>query len=365
MRRALELAARAQGDTSPNPMVGAVLVKRGRIIAEGYHRQAGLPHAEIEALNRARRRAEGATLYVSLEPCAHDGRTPPCCDAVVAAKPARVVVAMRDPNPKTNGRGISALRRAGVRVAEGVLQAEARHLNRAFAKTISTGLPWVIAKIAQSLDGKIATRTGASHWISSEASRLRAHHLRRQVDAVVVGIQTVLNDNPALTARVPGRPARAGRPLAVILDSRLQLPLSSRCLRQGRGRVIVATTVDRPDKAEQLAIRGAEVVRLPATTHGRVPLRPLLRLLASRHGVTSVLVEGGAEVMGSLFDERLVDEVVWFIAPQILGGRKSPSSVAGFGVAKLEAACRLTGSTVELIGGDVMIRGVVQHERSR
>lgn len=219
MRQAFRLAYRGEGDTSPNPIVGALVVAGGRVVGRGYHRRAGLAHAEIEALRQAGSRARGSTLYVTLEPCNHTGRTGPCCEAIVEAGVARVVASVKDPNPVTNGRGLRRLRRAGVRVTAGVLEAEGRDLIAPFAKYITTRMPWVVAKVAQSVDGKIATRTGESRWISSPDSRDFAHHLRRDADALVIGINSVLADDPRLTARDPRRPARRGRPVKIIVDS--------------------------------------------------------------------------------------------------------------------------------------------------
>jgi len=363
MREALRLAARALGDTSPNPVVGAMVVRQGRVVGRGYHRQAGLAHAEVEALRHAGARATGATLYVTLEPCQHQGRTPPCTDAIIAAGIRRVVLAARDPNPVTNGRGIRALRRAGIDVAEGVLREEAEQLNRPFAMWVTRKRPWVIAKAAQSVDGKIAARDGSSRWISSVASRRVAHRLRRQVDAVVVGINTVLRDDPLLTARDPSKPARPGRPMKVIIDSHLRTPLSSRCFSSASPAPALIATIDRSAvKRARFERRGIRVLTLPPV-RGRVPMGRLFAQLAARHEITSVLIEGGGEVLGSAFDERLVDQVVWFVAPAILGGRSSPSAVAGDGVRRVSDAVRLEAMTARRVGSDLMIDATVRYPR--
>jgi len=364
MKRALELARRAAGDTSPNPLVGAVIVKDGRIIGEGYHRRAGLPHAEIEALRRAGRAARGATLYVTLEPCNHVGRTPPCCDAIVRAGLRDVVVAMRDPNPITHGRGVARLRRAGLRVRTGILKDEAQRLNAPFTKYITTGLPWTVAKVAQSLDGKIATRTGESRWISSLAFRQLTHQLRRDADAVVVGIETVLRDDPRLTARTAQKPPRPGRPIRVILDSQLRTPLASRCVRDASVPTVIATTARSAAKRRRLEQRGVTVIVLPPQ-RGRVPLRALCRHLASRFDVMSLLIEGGGEVLAGALQEQLVDRLVWAVAPMILGGRSSPSSVGGAGVARLSAAVHLTGLSTRQIGPDLVVEAGVRYSTRR
>ncbi len=362
MRLALQAARRGMGQTSPNPAVGAVLVKRGRVIATGYHRRAGLPHAEIEALKQAGIRAHGSTMYVTLEPCNHVGRTPPCCDALIAAGVKRVVIAMNDPNPLTNGRGIACLRRAGIQVDTGVLKEEAKRLNAPFAKWVVTKMPWVIAKVAQSLDGKIATRTGESRWISSTKSRHAVHRLRRHVDAIVVGVKTVLQDDPLLSARNGARPVQAGRPIKVIVDSRLRTPLSSRCVSSASpAPTIMATTERAVRKRARFEQRGIRVLVFPPTPQGRVPLKQLFRNLAQRFQITSVLIEGGGEVLASAFQERLVDRLVWCIAPIILGGRRSPPAVGGEGVARLRQAVRLTGITIRRLGDDLMVEAGVAY----
>jgi diaminohydroxyphosphoribosylaminopyrimidine deaminase/5-amino-6-(5-phosphoribosylamino)uracil reductase len=356
MRRALTLARRARGRTSPNPLVGAVIVRRGRIVGKGFHRRVGEAHAEVAALRQAGASARGATLYVTLEPCNHHGRTPPCCDAILKAGIARVVAAMRDPNPVTNGRGLARLRRAGVRVRVGVLEADARELNAAFCKTMRTGLPLVLAKIGQSLDGKIATARGRSRWITSPRARAQGHALRHAADAVLVGLNTVLQDNPRLSAR--GDRARAGRPVKVIVDSQLRTPPDAACLSANPpAPTIIATTVDRPERRAVLEERGAQVLRF-SPRRGRVPLRALLRVLA-RRGLQSVLIEGGGEVLASALAQRLVDRIIWFVAPVLIGGRRAPSSVAGEGVTRLAQAPRLDGVRIRRVGPDLRIEGRV------
>ena len=359
MRVALHLAARAVGDTSPNPAVGAVIVKGGRIVGRGYHRGAGLPHAEGEALRQAGRQARGSTMYVTLEPCDHLGRTPPCCDALIAAGVARVVAAMKDPNPITNGRGIEHLRRAGITVATGVLAEEARRLNAPFVKAMTAQVPWVVAKVAQSLDGKIATATGESRWISSRPSRRLAHELRRGVDAILVGVNTVRADDPSLTVRVARRLRRRDRPLRVIVDSRLRTPLSSRCLASPSSPTTVIATTERAVKKQApYRRRGVDLIVMPPV-QGRVPLTRLLQGLLLRYQVQSVLIEGGGEILASAFEERRVDRLVWVVAPIIIGGRASPSSVAGRGIQRLAEAIRLKDLRVRRLGTDVVMEADV------
>lgn len=375
MRLALQLARRALGDTAPNPVVGAVIVNHGRIVGQGSHRQAGMPHAEVEALQQAGAQARGATLYVTLEPCNHTGLTPPCCDAVIDAGIRHVVIATKDPNPITNGRGIARLRRAGIEVVTGVLEEDAKRLNAPFAKTITTRMPWVVAKIAMSLDGKIATTTGESRWISSNASRRLAHQLRRQADAVVVGVNTVLRDDPLLTARDPAclpgthrgrraRAARPGRPIKVIVDSHLRTPLSSRCFTTASpAPAIMATTPHAPARTRaQFKRRGIKVITLPPR-HGRVPLTRLFRELVRRYQITSILIEGGGELIASALEERLVDRLVWSVAPIIIGGRSSPSAVGGEGIRHLAQAMRLGQMTVQHLDGDLVIDATVIYPR--
>jgi diaminohydroxyphosphoribosylaminopyrimidine deaminase/5-amino-6-(5-phosphoribosylamino)uracil reductase len=358
MRVALRLARRAMGRTSPNPMVGAVIVSAGRIAGRGYHRSAGAPHAEVEALRRAGARARGATLYVTLEPCNHTGRTPPCCEAIIAAGISRVVAAMRDPNPITDGRGIARLRRAGISVLTGVLAREARALNEPFCKAMTTGLPWVVAKVGQSLDGKIATARGESRWITSPAARRLGHAWRARVDAMLIGITTVLRDDPRLTARGGGA-SRAHRPIKVILDSRLRLPLTARCLSaQSPAPTIVATTVSpRHPKARALRARGVELITVPAE-RGRVSLRDVCRQLVAR-GIHSVLIEGGGEVLASAFEQRLVDRIDFCIAPVLIGGRTAPSALGGVGVNRLAEAIRLADVVYRPVGPDVRVEARV------
>jgi len=360
MRRALALAARARGLTSPNPLVGAVIVNGRRIAGQGYHHRAGAPHAEVEALRQAGRRARGATLYVTLEPCNHYGRTPPCCDAILDAGIRRVVIASRDPNPLTDGRGIAKLRRAGVRVSEGVLRREARQLNESFAKAMTRQLPFMIAKMGQSLDGKIATVRGESRWITSGAARRMVHRWRSRVDAILVGINTVLRDDPLLTAR----PHTRRVPIKVIVDSRLRSPSTARCLSPASpAPTLIATTVRNASRAGALARRGAEVVVLPPR-HGRVPLRRLCRMLV-RRGIHSVLLEGGGEVFAGALAERLVDRVLFFIAPTLIGGRGAPGAVGGPGISRLDQSIRLEEVRVRRVGPDLCVEGRVVYPKKR
>jgi diaminohydroxyphosphoribosylaminopyrimidine deaminase/5-amino-6-(5-phosphoribosylamino)uracil reductase len=362
MRRAIELAARADHLTSPNPMVGAVVVDAaGEPVGEGYHARAGEPHAEKIALERAGTRARGGTLYVTLEPCCHHGRTPPCTEAVIAAATARVVVAMEDPDPRVRGAGIAALRAAGIEVEVGIEREASERLNRFYLKHRRTGMPWVTVKFGASLDGRIATRTGESRWITSKAARDEGHRLRQRHDAILVGAHTVLADDPELTNRLPDA---TRQPLRVVVDSRLRIAETARVLQdQKNAPTLVITTAAAPaDRREALARTGAELVELPADQTGRADPRSLLEMLAGR-GILSVLVEGGAFVNGALFDAGLVDGVVAFLAPIVIGGTGAPGAVGGEGVGKLAEAHRLVNLEVGRIGDDLVVSGDVHRDR--
>ncbi len=350
MRRALALARRGLGKTSPNPAVGAVLVRKGRVIGEGWHRRAGGPHAEVFALRGVN--AHGATLYVTLEPCSTWGRTPPCTDAIIAAGVKRVVVAARDPNPKHNGRGLKMLRRAGIRVEAGLLADEAARMNEAFNKWISTGIPLVIAKAGMSLDGKIATRTGDAKWITGEAARREGHRLRARVDAILVGTNTAVRDDPELTVR---HGVRGQQPWRVVVDARGRVSRKAKVFTDGqRRRTLVLTASLAPATWRRYLLRmGAEAIVLPHK-NARIDLQAALKALG-RRDITSVLVEGGGELLGSLFDARLVDKVALFYAPIVIGGRGAVASVAGEGATKVGKAVRLRDCRWRRIGKDEML----------
>lgn len=352
MSQAIALARRAVGSVSPNPPVGAVVVKDGVVVGEGFTQPPGGPHAEIVALEQAGARARGAELYVTLEPCAHQGRTPPCTAAIIEAGIARVHIALMDPAPHTDGAGMNALRAAGIEVDLSGAPGEARTLIEAFAKHSETGMPFVTAKFAMSLDGKIAARTGDARWISNEASRRRAHAMRAEADAILVGIGTVLADNPRLTVRDAPLPG-GKQPLRVVVDSAGRTPPDAALLSEP-GDTLLAVAGAAPGIAKALGGR-AEVVALPGAD-GRVDLTGLLRLLGER-GIASVLVEAGSKVMGGLFDAQLVDKVVAFVAPVIIGGEGAPGPVAGLGVGAVSDALRLRDVLFEEIDGDIMVAG--------
>ncbi|MFZ0052987.1 MAG: bifunctional diaminohydroxyphosphoribosylaminopyrimidine deaminase/5-amino-6-(5-phosphoribosylamino)uracil reductase RibD [Desulfobaccales bacterium] len=357
MKLALRLAAKGAGWVSPNPMVGAVVVKEGRVVGRGFHRRAGAAHAEVAALRQAGETARGADLYVTLEPCNHQGRTPPCTEAILAAGLGRVIIATLDPNPQVPGAGAQFLQSRGLTVEVGLLAKEARRLNQAWFHWLESGRPWVIAKAACSLDGKIATAGGQSQWLTGEPARAFAHRLRHQVDAILVGIETVLNDDPQLTTRLP---RRGHDPIRIVLDSTLRIPLASRVLHlESPAPTWVACTTAAPaGKIRALKKLGAEVLILPGQSRdsGRVPLPYLMRLLG-RQQVQSLLVEGGAEVLGAFFEQKLVNQFFFFFAPKFLGGRRAPGVLGGEGIVQLPDAPQARELVIRRVGADLLIKG--------
>jgi diaminohydroxyphosphoribosylaminopyrimidine deaminase/5-amino-6-(5-phosphoribosylamino)uracil reductase len=356
MARALELARRGEGHVEPNPMVGCVLVRDGSIVGEGWHQRFGGPHAEIEALAAAGEAARGATAYVTLEPCAHHGKTPPCTESLPKAGVARVVIACRDPNPQVDGRGLEVLELAGIPCFVGLLAEEAGELIAPFAKLVTQRRPWVIAKWAMTLDGKLATRTGDSRWISGEESRAVVHKLRGRVDAIIVGRGTVEADDPVLTARPPG----PRTPMRIVLDQMAKLPLDSQLVRTaGEYRTAVVTGGAPAERCDRLREANVDVWKITGSNFGEV-WRGLLDKLG-RHEMTNVLVEGGAEILGGLFDEDLINEVHAFIAPKIIGG-PAPGAIAGLGVPRMVDASRLKYCQFERTGPDIYIHGRLSTE---
>lgn len=351
MRLALQQAALGLGRTSPNPAVGALLVKGGKVIAYGHHRKAGTPHAEIVALEAAGPRAKGADLYTTLEPCDHFGRTPPCTEAILRAGVRRVIYASSDPNPLVNGRGLKRLRRAGVEVIGGVLAQEAGWLNRPFFKFLRTGLPWVTLKAAITIDGKIATATGDSKWITGPAARQRAHQLRDLAEVILVGAGTVEQDNPRLTCRLPDRPGRD--PVRLVVDATLRTSARAKVYARAGARVIVATgTRVSPKKVKAFEARGVEVWKLPAVK-GLVSIRPLLSRLA-QEGYLHLLVEGGAALFGSFLQAGLADEVYLFITPKLLGAEGLTWS-GPLGITKVAQALPARSVALEPVGEDLLL----------
>lgn len=344
-------------------MVGAVVVSKGRIVGQAYHRKAGGPHAEVLALRQAGRRAREGTLYVTLEPCSHtDKRTPPCVPLVIASQVRRVVVAMTDPNPLVKGRGIRRLRQAGIRVDVGCCREQAETLNEVYRHWIDTGRPFVILKAGMTLDGKIATASGEAKWITGDAARRHVHRLRSLVDAIMVGIGTILRDDPELTARINGRSDRlaARQPLRVVVDSRLRLPLHARVTSVRGGATLVATT-RRASRAKrkQLEARGIDVLTFPGRG-GRVPLPALLSALAKRQ-ITSLLLEGGSELNASALRAGLVDRVMLYVAPRLLGGRNAIGLIGGLSPARLGEAVALERLSIRKIGDDMLVQGDVRN----
>ena len=352
MRAALALARRGLGNAWPNPAVGCVLVKDGRVIGRGWTQPGGRPHAETEALRRAGDAARGATAYVTLEPCSHHGRTPPCCEALAGAGITRVVMAMRDPDPRVNGRGLAMLRGAGFVVEEGLLEGEARALNAGFFRRIQAGMPVVTLKLASTLDGRIATATGESRWITGEAARREVHALRARHDAILVGSGTVLADDPDLTCRLPGM-ERAPM-LRVVADARLRTPPSARLVQSARvAPVLIMTAPGHPPAAQAPFIAaGADIITAPAHAGGGLDLPSLLRALG-RRGVTRVLAEGGAGLAAALLRQGLVDRLVWFHAPAVMGGDGHPA-LEGLRLAALSAMPRFRRVAQRALGDDML-----------
>ncbi|HTP42479.1 MAG TPA: bifunctional diaminohydroxyphosphoribosylaminopyrimidine deaminase/5-amino-6-(5-phosphoribosylamino)uracil reductase RibD [Nitrospiria bacterium] len=353
MRMALRLAEKGRGTVSPNPLVGAVIVKRGRVVGQGFHRQPGEPHAEAIALAQAGSRVRGATLYVNLEPCSHkDKRTPPCLPLIQKARPQRVVVAMKDPNRRVNGRSIAALIRSRIKVTTGMLEAEAQRLNEAYATVITKGRPFVTVKVAQTLDGKIATSTGQSQWITGEPARQMAHQFRARTDAIMVGVGTILQDDPTLTVRM----GEQGRdPHRVIVDEALKIPLHAKVLRQtSSAHTFVATTsLASPERRAALEALGVTVFVLEAA-QGRVDLKALMAKLVEL-GINSVMIEGGGELIGSALRDGLIDRVAVFIAPTLMGGQDAKGMVGGRSPLTLDGLVRLHGLTVHPVGDDWLV----------
>lgn len=360
MLRALRLAEKGRGKTSPNPMVGALVVSNGRVIGRGYHHAAGEPHAEVLALQQAGRRAKGATLYVTLEPCSHlNKRTPPCVPAIIRSGIRRVVIAMIDPNPLVRGRGVAQLRRAGLSVTVGIARHEAEQVNRSYSHWVKTQRPYVTLKAGMTLDGQIATVSGESQWITGEESRREVHRLRAQADAIVVGIGTVLKDDPALTARrVPAlKKLAAKQPLRVVVDSRLRISPSAKILSQQRQAptVVMTTMAASSSKRAMLKRRGVETLTVPAA-HSRVKLLPLLKRLGQR-GITNIIVEGGSELNAAFLKAKLINEVRLYLAPRLLGGATSIGVFGGEGPRRLTQACQLRNMRTRRVGTDLVIEG--------
>jgi diaminohydroxyphosphoribosylaminopyrimidine deaminase / 5-amino-6-(5-phosphoribosylamino)uracil reductase len=360
IKRTLALAARARGMTSPNPMVGALLVKNGKIISEGYHKKAGTSHAEVIAIEKAGEKAKGAILYVSLEPCCHrDKRTPPCTQTIKAARIRKVVVSMKDPNPRVSGKGIEELRKYGIEVTSGILEEKAKTLNEFYIKYITTGLPFVILKVAMTLDGKIATPEGESKWITGEKARFEVHKLRGSIDAVMTAIGTVKADNPRLTCRIEDNK----NPVRIVIDPNLEIGSDS-CILSTPPQTIIVTKgptaagheTDAEKKKKMLLARGIQIVEF---SEERVDLTRLMRELGKR-GIISVLVEGGSSLNSYCLESGIIDKVMFFIAPKIIGGKGSFPAIGGSSFRRLEDAHFIKDLHFKRIGEDVLITGYLR-----
>ncbi|MFA6384747.1 MAG: bifunctional diaminohydroxyphosphoribosylaminopyrimidine deaminase/5-amino-6-(5-phosphoribosylamino)uracil reductase RibD [Candidatus Omnitrophota bacterium] len=352
---ALRLALKAKGATSPNPLVGAIVVKDGCIIGRGYHQKAGLPHAEIVALDDAGKSAKGATLYVTLEPCTHFGRTPPCVDRIIQSGIKRVVIGMVDPNPVNNGKGIQLLKNHKIAVEVGFCEDRLKRVNEAFIKYITQRLPLVTVKVAESLDGRIATRTGDSHWITSDRSRNWSHRIRRNYDGIMIGVNTVLRDDPKLDAWYSDK-----HPTKIVVDSQLSTPEHASIFKGKAGAILVTLPVDPGQTTENRKILGLKAKILEVKgKEGQINLKDMLKKLA-RMGITNIIVEGGGTLIGSLFDDGLVDKVMFFISPKIIGGKDAIGAVMGHGVARLDSAIKLRNVKTRRFGEDILVEGYVK-----
>lgn len=358
MARALQLALRGAGHTRPNPMVGAVLVKDGRIIGEGWHKQYGGPHAEVNAFASATEDPEGATLYVSLEPCSHYGKTPPCADLIIRKKVARVVAALEDPNPLVSGRGFRKLRANGIRVTVGVLAEEARHINDFFLTYVTRKRPFVLYKAAMSLDGKIACHTGESQWISSEKSREEVQRLRGILSGIMVGAGTVIADNPRLTCRME----EYENPARIIVDGKLRVPLESRIFHEPGRNIILTTSEASPEKKKALENLGVELIEADSEEPGKVDLKSAMLALGIK-GIDGILLEGGPTLAASALEAGIIDAVRFYIAQKIIGGREAPSPFAGTGAAHMNEVVPLTDAVYGTSGDDLWIQAYIQREK--
>ncbi|TVM00527.1 MAG: riboflavin biosynthesis protein RibD [Candidatus Brocadia sp. WS118] len=357
MTLALELAEKGRGTVEPNPMVGAVLVKNGEILGKGYHQAFGEAHAEIHAIREGGKSCKGATLYVSIEPCAHYGKTAPCVDAIIKAEIAKVVITVIDPNPITSGKGIQKLKEAGIEVRLGVMEVQAKKLNAPFFKLMQTGLPYILVKWAMSLDGKIATYSGNSRWITSEESRVYVHKIRGQVDGILVGINTVVRDDPLLTCRLEG-----GRnPRRIIVDSNATLPLRSRLLNTiGESEIMVAVTKNAPqERIENLKHVGCKIIQTK-DTGGRVDFHELFRQLGEMK-LTNILVEGGSRIITSMIEGHFADKIIVFIAPVIIGGEGALSPVLGKGIDMMGKAVKMSEINIKRFFNDIAVEGILEY----
>lgn len=357
MAMALELAKLGWGRTNPNPLVGSIIVKNNRIIGKGYHKELGGLHAEIEALNSLTEKPKGSTIYVNLEPCSHFGRTPPCADALVKAGIGKVVIGMTDPNPLVSGRGISILEKAGIEVIEGVMEEEAKKLNEIFIKYMTKKKPFVMIKSAMTLDGKIATRTGDSKWITNEESRLFVHNLRDRFSAIMVGINTILQDDPALTTRLSHKEGKD--PLRIVVDNKACIPLNAKVINSSLSAPMILAVADElpREKLKMLKDKNVKIIAV-GDKEGKVDLNKLMDELYNMH-IDSVLIEGGGNLNYSALEARIVDKVLIFIAPKIVGGSQSKTPFEGEGVPSIDEAYKVRDCEVKKFGNDILIEGYI------
>ena len=362
MKKTLKLAAQGEGYTSPNPLVGAIVVKDGEIVGEGYHKKAGEPHAEVHALNQAGEKAKGATLYVNLEPCCHLGKTPACSLKIINSKISRLVVAMEDPNPVVAGKGIKDLEEAGIEIKTGVLEQEAKELNEIFIKYMSEQEPFIYLKTGQTLDGYLATRTGDSRWVTNEEARKYGHQLRHKVDGILVGVGTVISDNPRLTTRLEEKEGKD--PIRIVLDSKLRTPLEANIINEESESPTFIITTEEYDREKYTKLNkknNLNIIVLPKDENGRIELHHLLKELYQEE-ITSILIEGGGKVNHSFLKSGLIDKVYCFIAPKLLGGNDGISSFNGPGVEKMNNAYELENIEYEMLDGNLLCKGEIRKE---
>lgn len=356
MKMALKLSKKGEGAVNPNPLVGAVVVKDGQVLGTGYHKFYGGPHAEVYALEEAGSGAKGADIYVTLEPCSHYGKTPPCAEAIVKAGIKRVIIGAKDPNPLVSGRGIKLLKEKGIEIVTGILEEEARKINEIFIKYITTNRPFTIMKTAMTLDGKIATATGESKWITSEESREYVHKIRNRVMGIMIGVGTAIQDNPLLTTRI--KEGNGRNPKAIIVDSTLRIPIDSRILQTiDKREIIVACTKEcNQDKEAKLKDMEVKIVKTPQNEDKKVDLKYLIKELG-KDGIDSILLEGGGQLNFSALDSGIVDKIMCFIAPKIIGGERAKTPVEGSGVERIKDVISLTNMEYRRIGQDLLIEG--------
>jgi diaminohydroxyphosphoribosylaminopyrimidine deaminase/5-amino-6-(5-phosphoribosylamino)uracil reductase len=359
IKMVMKLAEKGRGRVSPNPLVGALVVKGDRIVGQGYHARYGDQHAETKALQEAGTAAKGATIYINLEPCCHHGQTPPCVDEIIKAGISKAVISVKDPNPIVNGKSIKILKDKGIEVKTGILEKTALKLNEYFFKYITTSTPFVILKSGMSLDGKVATKTGESRWVTSEASREYVHQLRNQIDATLVGIETILRDNPRLTTRLKNGKGRD--PIRVVIDSLLRIPIRMRIFTQesDAGNIIITTFNAPIDRIKKIESAGAKVLFVKPKGRNRVDMQSMVKELGKLQ-ISSLLIEGGPGINASAIQEGIVDKVIMFIAPIIIGGKLAPSAIQGEGIARLEEALRIHDIKTKRLGNDLMVEGYVE-----